>query len=73
MLNIKMTGLDARSLRKAAYAEIERAIAQKAIAAARAHGGVKVRFNRNMDGSLKGVSLEGSEAAIAAVTRAIGG
>jgi len=73
MLNINMTGLDARSLQKAAYAEVERAIAQKATVAAGAHGGVTVRFNRNMDGSLKGVSLEGSETAITAATRAIGG
>jgi hypothetical protein len=73
MLNIKMTGIDARSLRKAAYAEVERTILSRATAAARAHGGVKVRFARNMDGSLRSVSFEGSNAAVEAATHATGG
>jgi hypothetical protein len=71
MMRVKLTGFDASTLKKAAFAEVEREIARVATAAARPYGGVRVRFDRGSDGLLRKVLFEGSESAIHAATQAI--
>jgi len=51
--------------------EIEKQITKTAQGAVAPHGGVKVRFDRKSDGSIRSVAFEGSEAAIEAVKAAV--
>jgi len=59
-------------LMRAAMAEVEKHITQTARKAAAMHGGVRIRFVRKSDGSLRSVEFQCSEAAIAAARAAVG-
>jgi hypothetical protein len=67
--DIKMPSTD--ELMRAAMGEIERGIVMKAQNAAAEHGGVTVKFDRKLDGTLKSVNFQGSEAAVEAARAAI--
>lgn len=58
-------------LMRASMAEVEKQITQTAQRAAAFHGGVKVRFDRKSDGSIRSVAFEGAEAAIEAAKMAV--
>ncbi|GAA0503158.1 MULTISPECIES: hypothetical protein [Pigmentiphaga] len=62
--DIKMPSTD--DLMRAAMAEIEKNITQRARRAAAPHGGVTVKFERTPNGTIKAVNFQGSEAAIKA-------
>lgn len=59
-------------LMRTAMAEVERQITSKARSAAARHGGLTVRFGRKLDGSIRTVEFQGSEAAIAAARKVLG-
>jgi len=72
MLNIKLKGFDVDAAMKAALLEAEQALKKKAQAAARPHGGVTVEFKRDRNGQPASMVFKGSDAAIAAATKAVG-
>lgn len=57
-------------LMRAAMAEIEKGITQKARRAAAPHGGMTVKLERKLDGAIRAV-FQGSEAAVAAALAAL--
>lgn len=67
--DIKMPSTD--DLMRAAMAEIEKDITQKARRAAAPHGGVTVKFERKPDGTVKTVNFQGSDAAVQAAQAAL--
>jgi hypothetical protein len=69
MIDIKMPSK--ADLMRTAMADAEKLITRKARDAAARHGGVTVRFSRKPDGSIRAVTLQGSETAIKAATAAI--
>ncbi|MBL8328971.1 MAG: hypothetical protein JNJ71_08985 [Rubrivivax sp.] len=68
-LDIKLP--DTRDLMRAAMQAIERSITDKAKRAAARHGGVTVKFDRKLDGTIRSVNFQGSEAAVQAARSAI--
>lgn len=68
-LDIKAPSSD--DLRRAAMAEVEKGIRQKASRAAAPHGGVTAKFDRKPDGTINSVQFQGSEAAIEAAQTAL--
>jgi len=68
-VDIKMPSTN--DLMHAAMAEIERGIVKKAQSASTKHGGVTVKFDRKLDGTIKSVNFQGSEAAVEAAKAAL--
>lgn len=58
-------------LLRAAMAEAEKTITQSAQRAAARHGGVKVRFERKPDGTIRSFKFIGSDAAVEAAKAAM--
>ena len=58
-------------LKRTLMAKAEQQITQTAQQAAAPHGGVKIRFDRKPDGTLRSVEFQGSEAAIEAARAAV--
>lgn len=67
--NIKMPSKV--DLMRAAMAKVEKQVTKAAQGAAAPHGGVRVRFDRKSDGSIRSVEFEGSEPAIEAAKAAV--
>jgi hypothetical protein len=67
--DIKVPSSD--DLMRAAMAEIEKGITQKARRAAAPHGGVTVKLERKLDGTIRAVEFQGSEAAVEAAQAAL--
>lgn len=58
-------------LMRAAMTEIEKGITQKARRAAAPHGGMTVKLECKLDGAIRAVEFQGSEAAVAAALAAL--
>jgi hypothetical protein len=71
MIKIDIKMPSEADLMRAAMAEVEKQIAQKAKDAAARYGGVTIRFSRKPDGSIQTVEFQGSDAAIHAAKAVI--
>jgi len=71
MIKIDIKMPTAAQLMRAASAEIEKQISEKARVASARHGGVTVRFNRKSDGTIRTIEFQGSPAAIEAAKTAV--
>lgn len=71
MINISFKAPSKRDLTKMANSAVEKQITIVAQKAARAHGGVKIRFKHKADGTVASVEFEGGEKAVAAARAAL--
>jgi Arc/MetJ family transcription regulator len=67
--DIKTPSVD--DLMRAVMKDVEQKITDAAQVAAAPHGGVKIRFARDLEGNLMSVEFEGSEAAVEAAQAAV--